>query len=274
VLLLALKIVLTPAIVVATSLAGRRFGPAVSGWLVGLPLMSGPITFFFALEHGQRFAARASVGSLSGTLGEGAFCAGWAVLAARGRWWRPLAGASACFAAVALLVEALPLDERLPSPLLPLGVASVAALVVLLRLLPHPPADVAAAALPPTWDLTGRAVVATVILLTLTAVADVLGARLAGLLAVYPLYTAVLAGFAQRNEGGAAAIRVLRGLLLGLFAFVAFYLVLAAALSRIGLGAAFALATGAALGVHAVSLWPLRHERTRRLPPTTAAADA
>jgi hypothetical protein len=33
---LALKLVLTPTLIGAASLAGRRWGPAVSGWLVGL----------------------------------------------------------------------------------------------------------------------------------------------------------------------------------------------------------------------------------------------
>lgn len=47
---LALKLVLAPALIGAASLAGRRWGPAVSGWLVGLPLTSGPIAFFLRLD--------------------------------------------------------------------------------------------------------------------------------------------------------------------------------------------------------------------------------
>lgn len=267
-LILALKLALTPAIVVGTTLAGRRFGPAVSGWLVGLPLMSGPITLFFALEHGRRFAARASVGSLSGTLGEAAFCVGWARSARGGPWWRPLAVGSASFGAVALVVEALPLDQRLLSPLLPLALGAAALLVAALWLVPRtavgvPAGETPRAVLPPRLDLVGRAVVATAILLLLTALATVLGARLSGLLAVYPLYTAVLAGFAQRHEGAAAATRILRGLLLGLFAFVAFYVTLAALLPRAAIGVSFAAALAATAAVHTASLWPLHRERAR-----------
>ena len=47
------------------------------------------------------------------------------------------------------------------------------------------------------------------------------------LLAVYPLYSAVLAAFAHRLEGRAAAVGLLRGLLVGLFSFTAFYSTLA-----------------------------------------------
>jgi len=262
--LLLVKLLLTPAIVVSTTLAGRRLGPAVSGWLVALPLVSGPLTFFFALEQGQKFAARASVGSLSGTLGEVAFAVGWARTARSGPWWRPLVAASASFAAVGLVVEALPLDQSLPSPLLPLAFAALVSLFLGLRILPRLTVDVSAPVLAPRWDLPARTVVATALLLGLTTLAEVLGARLSGLLAVYPLYTAVLAGFAQRNDGPAAAIRVLRGLLLGLFAFLAFYAALAGLLTRVGLGAAFAVAAAACLTVYGASLWPLHRERTRR----------
>src|SRR5918992_1631966 len=65
---LVLKLVLTPLLIAAASLAGRRWGPAVSGWFVGLPLTSGPIAFFLALEHGVAFAAAAAVGALAGAL--------------------------------------------------------------------------------------------------------------------------------------------------------------------------------------------------------------
>ena len=90
---LLLKLVLTPAVMVAATLAGRRWGGAVSGWLVGLPLTSGPLVFVLTLEHGRRFAGRTAVGSLSGAIAEAAFCVGYA-LAPRA----PLIAASLGFA--------------------------------------------------------------------------------------------------------------------------------------------------------------------------------
>jgi hypothetical protein len=268
--LLVVKLVLTPALVVGTAAVGRRFGPAVSGWVVALPLMSGPITCFFAYEHGRAFAARASVGSLSGTLGETAFCLGWATAARRCTWRGSLASASAGFVGVGLLVEALPLDQRLPVPLLPLAAAGIGSLVLGLRLLPAPGEASGEPAPLPRWDLPVRAVVATAILLALTGLAESLGARLSGLVAVYPMYSAVLAGFAQRHEGADAALRVLRGLLLGLFAFAGFYLVLAALLPRTTVPLAFAAATAVTLVLQAAALLPLHRERRRAAAPAPA----
>jgi len=43
---LVFKIVTSPLLIQVASLAGRRWGPAVGGWFVGLPLTSGPIAFF------------------------------------------------------------------------------------------------------------------------------------------------------------------------------------------------------------------------------------
>lgn len=254
---LVAKLALTPAIVVATTLVGRRFGGAVSGWLVGLPLMSGPITLFFAVEQGKQFAARASVGSLSGTLAEAGFCLGWAQVARRAPWPVALAAGSASFAVVGLAAELLPLDPSLPVPLGPLALVSLLVLVAALRLLPRLKLELRDEVLPPRWELPARAIVATGLLLLLTGLATVLGPRLSGLLTVYPLYTAVLAGFAHRSDGPAAAIRVLRGLLLGLFAFVTFFFTLTVLLTRTSIVVAFAVALTCALAIHGASLWPL-----------------
>jgi hypothetical protein len=40
--LLALELILAPIIIGSASLAGRRWGAAVSGWLVGFPSPPGP----------------------------------------------------------------------------------------------------------------------------------------------------------------------------------------------------------------------------------------
>jgi small neutral amino acid transporter SnatA (MarC family) len=77
---------------------------------------------------------------------------------------------------------------------------------------------------------------------------------LSGLLATYPVFAAVLAGFGQRERGAAAAIRVLRGLLTGLFAYTGFFAALAIALPSLGIAGGFALATGVALAIQTASL--------------------
>jgi len=111
---------------------------------------------------------------------------------------------------------------------------------------------------PPAWDLPARMVVATVFVLLLTGLAPRLGARLTGLLAPFPLYAATLAVFTHQFHGPTAAADVLRGLLVGLFAFAGFFLVLALLLEPAGLGAAFVAAIAITLAIQAGSLWIFR----------------
>jgi len=161
-----------------------------------------------------------------------------------------LAGALA-FAAAAVALRSLTL------PIVALALAVVAALVTALRLMPND-ARAARAAPLPRWDLPARIVVTTAVVLALTGVAHLLGPQLTGLLATFPLYGAILAGFAHHLQGPGPAVRVLRGLLLGLFAFAGFFFVLALLLERVGVAVGFAAAIAAVLALQGGALWALR----------------
>jgi len=266
---LILKLVLTPALIGTASLAGRRFGPAVGGWLVGFPMTSAPVAFFLTLSHGPAFAAAAAAGTMAGAASQAAFCVVYGWLASRHRWPVTLLGSIIAFAAsTAGLVELVAL------PPLPLFAGVIAVLAVALYLMPggdrvpHPTGTAPGGRLAPLgWDLPARMVVATVFVVLLTGIAPALGPRLTGLLAPFPLYGAVLAVFAHALEGPRSAAALLRGLLAGLFGFAAFFLVLATCLERWGLLAAFAAAIALTLAVQGVALFTLRKGRA----PKTAA---
>ncbi len=136
----------------------------------------------------------------------------------------------------------------------------IGALAVSLRLMPRG-APGAAPVVAPRWDLPARMVLATTVVLVLTALAPRLGARWSGLLATYPLFAAILTAFGHRLQGAGAAIGVLRGLLFGLFSFAGFCLVLALGLVPLGIAGAFAAAIAVALLAQGISLWRLRAPR-------------
>ena len=48
---LLLKLVLVPGLIALVTMAGRRFGPRIGGWLNALPLVAGPVLFFLALFY-------------------------------------------------------------------------------------------------------------------------------------------------------------------------------------------------------------------------------
>ena len=105
---------------------------------------------------------------------------------------------------------------------------------------------------PPRWDLPARMVIATVLVLAITDLAPVLGPRWSGVLATFPVYAAILTVFAHRVSVP-SAIAVLRGLLLGLFAFATFFVVLGTMIERGGVTAAFVAAILSALAIQALS---------------------
>ena len=63
--MLALKLLLVPSFLLLVTLAGKRWGPSVAGWLAGLPVVAGPIMFVLAVEHGELFTAHAATAALS-----------------------------------------------------------------------------------------------------------------------------------------------------------------------------------------------------------------
>src|SRR5438067_6263834 len=89
---LLLKVVLTPALIATATLVGRRWGETMSGWLVGLPLTSGPVVFFLALDHGTQFAASAAVGVILGTASQAAVALAYGWLVRRRDGWTLAAG--------------------------------------------------------------------------------------------------------------------------------------------------------------------------------------
>jgi hypothetical protein len=82
-LILALKLVLTPTLIAVATLAGRRLGPSISGWLVGLPFTSAPVSFFLALEQRTSFAALAAAGSIARVAASAVFGVAYAAMARR-----------------------------------------------------------------------------------------------------------------------------------------------------------------------------------------------
>lgn len=256
---LALKVVVTPLLTGGASLAGRRFGHHVGGWVVALPLTSGPAAFFLATDQGLTFASDAAVGMLAGTSSQVAFAVAYHHWAKRGAAPAFLTGCAA-FAAATLGLSFL----RWPAvPTFVLVAAALAAGYAVTTRRPGEPR--AEPTEPPRWDIPVRMVAATAMVVLITGLAPVLGPYLAGLLSPFPVFGAVLAIFTQRTHGAVGAVQVLHGLLLGLPAPAVFFLVLAVTLSAFGL-VAFAVASAAAIAAHAAGMLAIPRDQPEPMP--------
>lgn len=248
-----LKLVLAPALISSASLAGRRWGPAISGWVIGLPLTTGPVIFFLALQQGTSYAATAALGTLSGAISLSLFTLVYSWLAQYCRWPLTVSLSGGLFLLTTFALR------QLTFAAVPLFISALAVVLISLRLMPSVPASSQQAETPlPHWDLPARVLIATTIVIALTGVSPWLDPRLTGLLATFPIYTTIVAAFAQHLQGFAAAVRVQQGVLVGMFAFAFFYLILTVTLAPSGVLLAFACAIVVAAPIQAGSLLILR----------------
>lgn len=235
--LLALKLLLAPALVVASSLAARRWGPRLGGILVTIPIVAGPILLILCLEHGAVFAAQAATAATAANVALALFALTLILAVDRVPWW-----AAMVTAWVVVLLADLGLAQISASA----WVALVAAVLALhgvqyvLRRLPDVP--VAGAQLP-WWDLPARAVATGALVLTVTGIAAAAGPTLSGVLAPFPIALSVVCAFAAAHTGRVGVIGLLRGIVPGLDGFALFCFVLAVTLDRWPVWSSFAFAT-------------------------------
>lgn len=253
----ALKLILTPTLIGLASLAGRKWGASVSGWLIGLPLTSAPITLFLAFEQGTAFASRAAHGVLFGIVSVAVFCLAYSWLAFRFGWLPTMLASWLAFFLATFFLQEVSL------PLVPTFIGALIVLATTSMALPAKEDSVTETA-PPSWDVPARMTIATLFVLLLTGLADLLGARLSGLLAPFPVFATILSVFTHRFQGATAAARLLRGVVLGSFSFAAFFLVVALMIERAGILTAFLCATLACLTLQGGSLLLLQDSNSRK----------
>jgi hypothetical protein len=243
-----LKLILAPVIIGSASLAGRKWGPAVSGWIVGMPLTSGPVIFFVALSHDATFAYNASLGTLSGGFSLVAFCLVYAWLALRSNWVISIAASLFAYGAITAWMQGTIFL------FVPLFLAVFVVIVLGIRFMPKETEMESVESKPGAWDIPSRILIGTSFILLLTGIAPFIGPRLTGLLSTIPLYTAILTIYAHRLQGGMGAVHVLHGLLHGLFAFLGFFITLCSLLPHAGIAFSFISAIIVALLVQGGSL--------------------
>jgi hypothetical protein len=255
VLILACKLLITPFLIGAVTLAGRRWGALVSGLLIGLPLTSAPISFILACEYGLDFASRSAVGSLAGQMANCLFCLSYIGLSRSCGWLLSSLGALAAFflATFALNLVAW---ELWPAFGVLLAVILLAAQLAPRHRLPPQPLVL------PRWDLPARILTATGLVTLLTTVANTLGPQLSGLLSPFPAFSVIFAAFTHAQQDARSAANLLRGVIIGSGSYAAFFVIVGAVLPSLGIGASYLLASLVAMTISSVV-----YRLTRELKP-------
>ena len=195
-MLLIAKILVTFLTVVLLAKVAERMSPRHAGLLAGFPLGTAIALYFFGWQQSPQFAADSAVFTLSGLTSAICLAFGyWQVIKRKpGLLWLPLATLSgfACFFSASVILQQLPANRWL-------SLAVVVAAIFLFRTLfkdiaeqqidrSQPPANKLAELLSgKAATLLFRASIATVSILLITGLADLLGPTRAGLLAAFPV---------------------------------------------------------------------------------------
>jgi hypothetical protein len=256
--ILFFKLVSAPALLVGLTLLVRRFGPRVGGLALGVPLTTGPISIFLALEHGADFAAAAAVGSL---VGQAAACVFSFVFAWSGRRLSLVPTLIVAVLAYAVGMTAFNLFTWSFAPALGLLVGTVAILGIAMPRLHSAPRTVVA----PWWDLPLRIVIAPAIILGVTALSAHTGPQFAGLIAPAPVMIAILGAFTLHACGADDAAVMMKAMVVGSLAFGAFFTVVAIFLREGALLPVYVAAAAASLAVSGM-LYRFKHTPARLRP--------
>lgn len=229
------KIFAVPILVALATLAIRRWGAAIGGLLMGLPFMTGPISYFLAIDQGVDFASAANTGVILAVAAVGPWAVAFYWLAGSFQWPVCMLGGLTAFAAAGWVLQPLQVDGR--------TAAMIAYASVLISVLLMPRVQVPAVmAPPPWWDLPVRMIVTAVVVVSVTLLAERLGPRLSGIVATLPVVSGVVVCFTQQRMGAAMTRAVLRGVATAMLSFIAFFAVIGETIATLGLTSAYVLA--------------------------------
>jgi hypothetical protein len=205
-LLLGLKLFLAPFFVWIISVLQGRYNARLGGLFLGLPLTTGPFLLIIGLQEGRSFAKTAAHGVLVGQLSLIVFCFVYALAAKSLNWKRSIFIATIAVWSSGYFFNLINFSN--------LGVAMTLFFVwaISLGLFPkyEKPTEKVVA---PKWELPVRLITTVVLILLLTATANILGSRVSGALSTYPTIITVLGAFSHRRNGPKYLISTLHALI-------------------------------------------------------------
>lgn len=253
--LLYLKLVVTPLLMWAVSLASRRWGGLLGGLLSGLPITSALVMTFLCLEQGNGFALGAVPGALGGLAAVQATYTCYLYATSR------LGIAGAALLSLMFYAVAGYAFTHWGSPYLSVAVALLLIVVLIRATGREPGPDALATPRHRYWEIPLRMVAATTLLMVTTSLASWLGPAASGILAPIPVIAWPLVVFAQLQNGRPGMAMMIRGNAIGAVGVIAFYLTVAGMLESTGIALTIPLAVALAVALTVALATLLRKRR-------------
>lgn len=254
-MIVALKLLLVPLLLAVVTLAGRRWGQRVAGWLGSFPIVAGPILLILTLENGNTFGAEAAGRALAAVVATIGFFVLYARLAPRFPWPAALLASTAGWLVLVAWLGVL------PATLAAAAAAALAALLLAPRAMggaastPSAPMSATAPASPAgRGELAARMLAGAALVLFTSGVVARSGAEASGYASLFPVVGGTAAVFNHARQGAGAAVDLLRGTNRGMWSVAVFCGTLSAALPHWSTAAAFGAALAATVTMHALTL--------------------
>lgn len=212
-LLLVLKMVVTAGFVVVATFAAERAGPVVGAMIATLPIAAGPAYVFIALHHDPSFIAQSALASVVVNVVSAIFALAYATLAQRHGMVASVLPAMAIWLALVVAINAVPWTTMTAIAFNAIGLAICVAIGNRFRHVQVPPLRQRRA------DLLMRAGMVSVLVAVVVGASEVVGPRVTGILAVFPIVLLSLILILHPRIGGPATAAVLANTLLGLAGF-------------------------------------------------------
>ncbi len=222
--MLLLKLTIAPLLLLLINYAQKRLGSFVSGIIPGLPITSGPISYFIALEQGKLFASNSAVASLYGMSGIGLFCFCYAAMLTKYSVIKALFAALMLWCLFSVFTLVLPINIALACVISLSVLFTLACASSKLQFAPDVKPFTAA------WELPVKMLLVTSFIVLVTFISANIGAMWSGLLSTFPVILAVMGCIAHASDKKFSAYKVLNGGIIGSLGGCIFFAVIALAL--------------------------------------------
>lgn len=242
-MMLAAKIAAAVVVVLAAARAAERAGPFLGAMIATIPVSTGPIYVFLAIDHGAAFISESARMSVAATAAIAAFVAAHAFASRRFATAGCVALATLAWFAAALLLQLR--DWTFAQACLLFACAYLVAIRGLRKFaapVPAPPVPRA------RFDLALRALLVAALVVATNFASHALGTAATGVLATYPVLFTCLVVILQPRCGGPFTASVLVIALKGLVGFGLALAVLHLAAARMHAAPALLLALAVAVG--------------------------
>lgn len=207
--LVIFKLIAVPVVILITVFLSKKYGAFIGSLLAGLPVFSGPISFFITLEQGTDFAILSSYNSLIGLLG----CVVTSIIYSwiaywGGKWWIALPCAIVGYFINGYLFHFLPEFSFI------VIILACSSSFFITYILPKGTIENYSTKRP-RWILLFQMLSGAFLVYIITELAHILGPQWSGIVSCFPIMITALAPFAHAGSGVYAMLVLMRGLAVG-----------------------------------------------------------